>query len=154
MRHEGVRFLQGETSITGKAWTYTASYGRQSLNGDNLGMALLFKREDRDAQTEDNLNYVSVMRPAADKTLEYYFLAAWEAEPGGITNEQNFIRYLEQEAERLTEKPEQNLTKQPGPHLTLNHALQRNRKTADSRSVSSRDMPAQNCHMTQPGSQS
>ena len=137
VKHENTELLQGNHNITGKAWTYTASYGKQSLNGDNLGMALLFKREELNTQTEDSVNYVSVMKPAAGKKLEYYFLAAWESEPDGITNKQDFVNYLEQETERLTIRPRQQLTTEldaTGKQfpVTATGALQWSRKMADS----------------------
>lgn len=140
VNHEGSSFSQGDSNITGKAWTYAGSYGKQSLNDDNLGMALLFKREDRDAQTTDEHNYVSVMDPVAGNELEYYFVAAWELEPEGITNEQDFIRYLEQESERLTITPRQRLTTQldltnKKIPVTAKDALEWSQKMADSESA-------------------
>jgi rhamnogalacturonyl hydrolase YesR len=137
VKHEGTKFSQGDANITGKAWTYTASYGAQSLSGDNLGMALLFKRENRDAQTMDEHNYVSIMDPVAGNKLEYYFLAAWESEPEGISNEQDFIRYLEQESERLTVTPRQRLTTRHSVQnkqfpITAERALEWSQKMAES----------------------
>jgi hypothetical protein len=33
--------------------------------------------------------------------LNYYFLAAWEQEPGGIKTEQEFIAYLDSSIQKL-----------------------------------------------------
>lgn len=111
VKHEGTELLQGDINVSGYAWTYVASYGKQSLSGenDNLGMAILFQRGMRDAQTEDAYNYVSVMEPAGGQ-LEYYFLAAWDGEPNGIKNREAFVAYLEKQAERLTMPPRTRLT--------------------------------------------
>lgn len=100
------KLIQGNIDITGHAWTYVATWGNQSLaaKDDKLGMALLFKRGTRKQQTEDANSHVSVMSLAGTE-LEYYFLAAWPGEPEGIQNEQQFIAYLEQEAEKLTLTP-------------------------------------------------
>lgn len=144
VNHEGTTFLQGETDVTQRAWVYTGSYGTQSLSNDKLGMGLLFKRGDRDAQTKDSHNYVSVMNPVGDRGLEYYFAAAWELEPDGIKNEQEFIRYLEQESERLTLTIRQRIkTRQSDAHKTFpvtgKLALQWSRKMADSVSARGED---------------
>ncbi len=104
VKHDNTQWIEGSTDITGRAYTYVASYGPQSLNDDNLGMALIFRKQDRAEQTEDEHSYVSVMKTPAGK-MEYYFLAAWEKEPGGIKNQQEFIQYLEREIEKLTLKP-------------------------------------------------
>jgi unsaturated rhamnogalacturonyl hydrolase len=106
VKHPGSTLLSGDLNITGQAWTWIASWGRQSLSGENdqLGMAVLFKRDDLDAQLDDGLNYVAVTEPSNNR-LEYYFLAAWEHEHDGIKSEQAFVEYLNREAERLTMPP-------------------------------------------------
>ncbi len=76
-------------------WTFLAQYGRQSLNNDNLGMAVLYKKSDLKELTEDALSRIAVLTPKEGK-LTYYFLAAWQLEPGGITNEKDFKNYLNQ----------------------------------------------------------
>ncbi len=80
-------------------WTYLAQYGKQSLNNDNLGMAILYKKSELIKITEDELSRVVILKPNSGK-LRYYFLAAWELEPGGITNAKDFKSYLKQ----LTQK--------------------------------------------------
>ncbi|MBV2129482.1 glycoside hydrolase family 88 protein [Arsukibacterium indicum] len=104
------KVLQGNLDITGHAWTYLATWGNQSLSAPDskLGMAVLFKRGQLLNQTEDNNSHVAVMRPAGNE-LEYYFLAAWDGEPGGIGSEAEFVRYLQQQAEQLTLTPRQSL---------------------------------------------
>ncbi|MEJ2355779.1 MAG: DUF4861 family protein, partial [candidate division WOR-3 bacterium] len=79
---------------------YLASYGKQSIIGDKLGMAVLYRNKDKITITQDNLNEVVVLKPE-ERTLTYYFLAAWEQEPGGIKNEEEFIDYLEQTVREL-----------------------------------------------------
>nr|WP_301003652.1 glycoside hydrolase family 88 protein [Arsukibacterium sp.] len=132
------KLLQGEVEITGHAWTYLATWGKQSLSGadSKLGMALLFKRGQLLNQTEDNNSHVAVMRPAGTE-LEYYFLAAWDGEPDGINSEAEFVRYLEQQAEMLTLTPRQTLkttlgaTQKAGP-LTAETALNWSERLAQS----------------------
>ena len=101
VKHPGTELIEGNVDITGKAYTYVASWGKQTLNDDHLGMALLFRNADRDEQTTDEHNYVSVM-DAAGEDVDYYFLAAWEGEIDGLQSREDFVRYLEREAEKLT----------------------------------------------------
>lgn len=75
-------------------WSYLATYGKQSLAEDNLGMAVLYKTSDLIEMQEAPHSHVVVLKPA-DGKLEYYFLAAWEKEPGGIQTEAQFVQYLE-----------------------------------------------------------
>ena len=109
VKHPGTELIEGEVDITGKAYTYVASWGEQTLNGDDtLGMALLFRKSDRSQQTEDDQNYVSVL-DVSGEDVDYYFLAAWERELDGISNREEFVEYLEQQAERLTLAPRERI---------------------------------------------
>ncbi len=92
----GIGKLENAALITGEKgnWGYLATWGQQSLAGDNLGMAVLYRKKDLVEQTEDDLSYVVVLQPE-NKELAYYFLAAWEQEPGGIKNKSAFLAYLE-----------------------------------------------------------
>lgn len=111
VRHPGTELIQGNTDTSGYTWTYTASWGEQSLSEDDklLGMAVIYRRGHRDTQTEDDSSYVSVMKTASSRAgigeVEYYFLAAWEGEPNGITSREAFVEYLDQTVERLTLTP-------------------------------------------------
>ncbi len=109
VKHPGTELIQGDIDITGKAYTYVASWGTQSLNNDKLGMALLFRKGDRMEQTVDDHNYVSVMN-AAGEDVDYYFLAAWEKELNGITSRDEFVAYLEKEVEKLTLAPRERVS--------------------------------------------
>ena len=88
-----------ETKLINKSdeeseWAYLATYGKQSLAEDSLGMAVLYKNLDLIELTEDSLNHVVILKPN-DGKLEYYFLAAWEKEPSGIRSEAEFAQYLD-----------------------------------------------------------
>jgi hypothetical protein len=98
VKSEGANIIKSEDKETG--WAYLASYGKQSIIGDKLGMAILYKNEDKAMITEDDLNEVVVLKPEAG-TLTYYFLAAWEQETEGIKNEKEFIDYLEKTKKEL-----------------------------------------------------
>lgn len=81
-------------------YSWLATWGVQSLNNDQLGMAILFEREALITATQDSQSHVVVLRPESNR-LHYYFLAAWEGEPGGITSEQAFATELAAVAARL-----------------------------------------------------
>ncbi len=102
IKDKNARFLVPDAEKEG--WTYIASYGKQSLANDNLGLAVLFRSGDQLEITEDAHSNVVVLKPYG-KTLTYYFLAAWEKEPGGITGEEEFVRYLEETLKRLDNPP-------------------------------------------------
>jgi hypothetical protein len=82
------------------AWGYIATYGPQSLNKDKVGLAVLFPPRDFVEFTEDEHSHVVKLNPSGGR-LEYQFLAAWEKEPEGIKNEQQFIEYLHKTAAEL-----------------------------------------------------
>lgn len=81
-------------------WGYLATYGQQSLNNDNLGLAVFFHPKMFNGFTEDAFSHVVNLRTDHGK-LDYYFLAAWELEPKGIKNEKEFLEYLEQMSNEL-----------------------------------------------------
>lgn len=81
-------------------WTYLATYGKQSLVPDKLGMAVLYRKSDLIEATEDQHSRVVVLKPVEGR-LTYYFLGAWEQEPGGITSAEAFAAYLDQTVAEL-----------------------------------------------------
>lgn len=116
VKHPDTTFIQGNMDITGKAYTYIASWGKQSLDGANLGMAVFFRKQDLAKVTQDEGNYIAVLAPNGNPTelnpdaheLHYYFAAVWQPE-SDITTQAQFIDYLDKEAEKLTIAPRQRL---------------------------------------------
>ncbi|WP_111642919.1 glycoside hydrolase family 88 protein [Marinimicrobium alkaliphilum] len=128
VKHPGTELLQGNLDSTGYAWTYTASWGQQSLSDDDsmLGMAVIYRRSHRTSQVEDDNSYVSVMRTTSETPeigeVEYYFLAAWDGEHGdAITTKDEFVAYLDEQIDRLT------IT----PRIRLNTEMTREAKAGD-----------------------
>lgn len=138
VKHPGTELIQGPEDISGYAWTYTASWGEQSLSEEHpkLGMAVIYRRGDKTSQTQDDSSYVSVMK-APSGELEYYFLAAWEGEKNGISTKEEFIAYLDQEIDRLTLTPrirfDSKLSQETRDEpLTAASALEWSKRLADS----------------------
>ncbi len=98
VRHEMAEKIV-QDSVKGK-WTYLATYGKQSLADDYLGMAIFFKSENLAELSGDAESHVVILRPEGNK-LEYYFAAAWENEKDGIKNIDEFREYLETTVNKL-----------------------------------------------------
>lgn len=127
VKHANAELLTGTLESSGHQYTYLATWGKQSLNNDDLGMAVLVKRGAVHQFTADSTSHVAVIKPSGNQ-FEYYFLAAWSGEPNGITSKADFINYLQQQVQRLTSPARQQLmteqtkrqTQQP---LTAQRAL-------------------------------
>jgi len=76
-------------------YSYLATYGQQSLAGDNLGIAIFFPTEKVLEFTQDEFSHVVSFGPSLS-SFEYYFAAAWEQENNGIKSKEEFVSYLEQ----------------------------------------------------------
>lgn len=92
-RHDGCDLLESAPGAN-KEWAYVALYGKQSLSGDSLGIAVLYRRADVVELTQDSISEIVVFCPTAGRVV-YYFGAAWEEEPGGIESEKEFRKYLD-----------------------------------------------------------
>ena len=84
-----------DSSETGQ-WCYRASYGKQSLNDDNLGLALFY--ECKYNKLENELNIAVSMNT---NLAHYYFLAAWEAEDTRFSQQTGFVDYLDEVQTKL-----------------------------------------------------
>lgn len=89
---------------------YIATYGNQSLNNDKLGLAVLFSAGQVIEITTDEYSDVVSLKPE-NNALDYYFLAAWELEKEGITNEEDFLNYVKQTAKELASPLKANIIK-------------------------------------------
>ena len=83
-----------------KTWSYFAVYGKQSLAGDNLGIALFYNNNEKLEFKETNDSYVVVLKPNSGKII-YYFCAAWEKEPEGIKTKEEFKSYIDKTLDKL-----------------------------------------------------
>jgi hypothetical protein len=83
-----------------KSFGYLATYGKQSLNKDEVGLAVFFHPASFQKFTEDVHSHIVVLKPANGK-VDYFFMAAWILEPGGIKDQQQFEAYLLKTAREL-----------------------------------------------------
>ncbi len=97
-KHENCVFMKSVNKNS--EWGYIALYGKQSLSGDNLGISVFYKNPDLIKTTEDKDSYIVVLKPTNSR-LQYYFAGAWEEEPNGIKNKDEFQSYLNKTVEDL-----------------------------------------------------
>ncbi len=98
-KHDQTTLLESPID-TKRNWKFLALYGKQSRAGDDLGIALFYKRTDLIERRDDAVNQLVVLRPH-DGKLTYYFAAAWQEEPNGITTIGEFHSYLDSVVLRL-----------------------------------------------------
>ena len=81
-------------------WAYIASYGKQTLFDDHLGMAVFYRTEDVEKVYEGATDHLVQFKPSTKK-ITFYFLGAWEKEQNGIRTEAEFLKYLDENLDRL-----------------------------------------------------
>ncbi|HPD59729.1 MAG TPA: DUF4861 family protein [Paludibacteraceae bacterium] len=84
-------------------WTYYATFGCQSMNNDNMGLAIFYRKRQLQTLTEDELNHVIVLTPDHGY-VEYYFMATWEKEWQPIQDKASFINAIDDELNCLNQK--------------------------------------------------
>ncbi|MEJ2545110.1 MAG: DUF4861 domain-containing protein [Calditrichaceae bacterium] len=89
-----------KSSDKNEGWQYFATYGKQSLANDMLGMVIFYKRSDLIESNEDDLSHIMILKPN-NGMLDYFFAAVWEKELNGITTESQFIEYLNEIIRKL-----------------------------------------------------
>jgi unsaturated rhamnogalacturonyl hydrolase len=103
--HPEAEVMVGDLDVTGEAWSYMATFGRQTLfEGDHLGMVVLFRKMDLVEQTKDEGSQVLVLRPRG-KEVSYAFGALWSGQKGGVRTREELKAFLEAEVERRTLSP-------------------------------------------------
>jgi len=84
-----------------KHFGYIATWGKQSLNNDDLGLAIFFNPQQFKNFADDELSHIVALKTSGAK-LDYYFLGAWVLEPDGIKNQEQFEAYIKSVAEELS----------------------------------------------------
>ncbi|WP_298493807.1 DUF4861 family protein [uncultured Algibacter sp.] len=94
--NHGVNFIKKKN----EKWAYIATYGKQTLVPDNLGMAIFYKLETTTEVKKGANDYLIEFKPTT-KPIVFYFLGAWEQEVDGIKTEKAFITYLNEKLAEL-----------------------------------------------------
>lgn len=98
-KHENCMLIKSKNKDL--KWGYLALYGKQSLSGDNLGTVVFYKNSDLVKTTENSTSEIVVLKVNNEK-LNYYFGSAWQKEMNGIKNLEQFKKYLDYTATRLS----------------------------------------------------
>lgn len=86
-----------------EGWSYIASFGKQSLNNDMMGLAVFYKTKQLKEVTQDNKNHVVVLKPENGK-VEYYFMPTWELDWEPVVTKADFQRCIDEVMNRLNSK--------------------------------------------------
>jgi hypothetical protein len=79
---------------------YLATFGKQSLNSDALGLAVFFDPQTFSNFSGDEFSHVVTLKPKSGN-VAYHFSGVWSGEPGGIKTENEFLMYVQRVAEEL-----------------------------------------------------
>lgn len=58
-------------------WSFIATFGKQSLNDDMMGLVVFFRTKQLREITEDELSHVVILNPI-DNYVDYYIMPTWE----------------------------------------------------------------------------
>ncbi|MDP2159238.1 MAG: DUF4861 family protein [Flavobacterium sp.] len=83
-----------------KKWGYIATYGKQTLFDDNLGMAIFYEINAAEKIYPGAHDHLIQFKPTTNE-ITFYFLGAWEKEVNGIKTEALFYQYLDENLEKL-----------------------------------------------------
>ncbi|MBB1193133.1 DUF4861 domain-containing protein [Flavobacterium sp. SOK18b] len=86
-----------------KRWAYLATYGKQSLVPDQLGMAIFYEVSTIESEVNAEFDHLLIFNPST-QPVTFYFLGAWEQEKDGIKNKEAFIKYLDEKLIELNKK--------------------------------------------------
>lgn len=101
VKQKNTEFFKKESA--NKKWAYIATYGKQSLVPDNLGMAIFYEISTVESLEDAEFDHLLVFKPST-KSNSFYLLGAWEQEIGGIKSKEEFIKYLEEKLAVLNKK--------------------------------------------------
>ena len=81
-------------------WSCMATFGKQTLQEDMLGMCILYKNDQLISQTKDKYSHVVVLKPK-NKKLTYYFGAAWQQDASGVQSMDDFKKLIKTQSKFL-----------------------------------------------------
>lgn len=84
-------------------WSYIASFGKQSLNNDMMGLAVFYKTKQLKEVTQDERNHVVILKPE-NGMVEYYFMPTWELDWEPVVTKADFQRCIDEVMNRLNSK--------------------------------------------------
>jgi len=98
VKHPGTELIES-TNEGDSNWAYLATYGVQTLNDDELGLALFYPLREVSKSVDDGSTIGVVFN--TEQAIHYKVAAAWVEEPGGIKDIDAFRAYLEDVLSKL-----------------------------------------------------
>lgn len=98
IKAENTEFIQYNNPDS--KWSYIATFGKQSLNDDMLGLVVFFKTAQLKQITQDDLNHVVVLTPE-NGYVEYYFMPTWELDWEPVKNKEAFLHCIDEVMDKL-----------------------------------------------------
>ncbi len=92
--------LPAEENNSKTHWSYIATFGKQSLNNDMMGLAVFYRNDQLKEITEDALNHLVVLSPQ-NGYVEYYFMPTWELDWQPVKDEAAFRKCLDDMLRKL-----------------------------------------------------
>ena len=74
-------------------WAYLATFGKQTLHKDLMGMCIFYRKSYLIELTEDKYSHVVVLKPE-NQQLTYYFGAVWEKDASQMDSPEKFEAFL------------------------------------------------------------
>ena len=99
VKHDNTSLINSDSN---GEWAYMATFGVQTLQNDNLGMFIFYKKNDLIELTDDNLSHVVVLKPT-DNQITYYLGAVWEKDSSGIKTKEGLVSFLDKELMKLNQ---------------------------------------------------
>lgn len=81
-------------------WSYIATFGKQSLNNDMMGLAVFYRTNQLKEITQDEKNHVVVLKPENGR-VDYYFMPTWELDWEPVVTKSDFQRCIDEVMNRL-----------------------------------------------------
>jgi hypothetical protein len=81
-------------------WSYIASFGKQSLNDDNMGLAVFVRTKQIKKVTEDDKNHLILLKPE-NGSVDYYFMPTWELDWEPVVTKNDFLKCINEVKNRL-----------------------------------------------------
>lgn len=81
-------------------WSYIATFGKQSLNGDLQGLVVFYRTKQLQKMTEDELNHVILLTPQ-NGYVDYYIMPVWELDWEPVADKITFQKCIEEVLNRL-----------------------------------------------------
>lgn len=100
IKDKNAKLILHENQDKSAKWSYIATFGKQSLNSDMMGLVIFYRNDQLKEITEDNLNHIVILRPE-NGFAEYYFMPTWELDWKPVKTEADFMECINEMLNKL-----------------------------------------------------